>query len=74
VWYERHQPQEALPEVARALDTYSHAQSESAVAKAVEESAGDSRIILGVVDRVPADAKMERLRITPEFVEQQSSE
>jgi uroporphyrinogen-III decarboxylase len=60
-------PQDAV------LDTYRSAQFEAAVAQALEESAGDKRIILGVADRVPADADMERLRAIPELVEQQSS-
>jgi hypothetical protein len=60
-------PQDAV------LDTYTQAQFESAVAQAVAESAGDKRIILGVADRVPAAAEMERLRTIPELVEQQTS-
>lgn len=60
-------PQDAL------LETTSQAQFEAAVAQAVAESAGDERIILGVADRVPADADMERLRTIPELVEQQTS-
>ena len=61
-------PQDAL------LDTYSPAQFEAAVARAVEESAGDGRMILGVADRVPVDADVERLRTIPELVEQQASD
>ena len=60
-------PQDAL------LDTTSQAQFEAAVAQALKESAGDKRIILGVADRVPADADVERLRAIPELVEKQSS-
>lgn len=55
------------------LETTSQSQFEAAVAQAVAESAGDERIILGVADRVPADADMERLRAVPELVEKQSS-
>jgi len=60
-------PQDAL------FDTTSQAQFEAAVAQAVAESIGDKRITLGVADRVPADADMERLRAIPERVEQRSS-
>jgi hypothetical protein len=61
-------PQDAV------LDTHTPAQFESAVAQAVAESAGDERIILGVADRVPADAEMERLQTIPALVEQQTPE
>jgi len=60
-------PQDAL------LDTTSPAQFKAAVAQAVDESAGDGRMILGVADRVPVDADVERLRTIPELVEQQSA-
>lgn len=48
-------PQDAL------LDTHDHAAFEAAVSAAAGEAAGDGSAIIGVADRVPVDADVERL-------------
>ncbi|MFH1566388.1 MAG: uroporphyrinogen decarboxylase family protein [Gemmatimonadota bacterium] len=48
-------PQDAL------LATHDRAAFEAAVAAAAAEARGDGRMVLGVADRVPADAEIERL-------------
>lgn len=54
------------------LDAHDWAQFEASVARAVEEARGDSRIILGVADRVPAEVEMARLEAIPAFLEHTS--
>jgi hypothetical protein len=50
-------------------DTHSPAEFESAVRVATQETSGDSRMILGVADRVPIDADFSRLEAIPALVE-----
>ncbi|NIO42659.1 MAG: hypothetical protein GTO41_22445, partial [Burkholderiales bacterium] len=51
------------------LAAHDRAKFESAVTRAVQESRGDSRVILGVADRVPIDAELSRLKAIPALVE-----
>jgi hypothetical protein len=48
-------PQDFLP------DTHDRGRFEAAVMQAAQEAKGDSRMILGVADRVPVDAELSRL-------------
>ena len=51
------------------LATRSAEEFETAVAQAVGESSGDGRAILGIADRIPVDADLERLRAIPALIE-----
>ena len=51
------------------LTTCSAAEFEAAVTQAVREAREDGRAILGVADRVPVDADLERLRAVPALIE-----
>lgn len=51
------------------LDTGEQAALERAVEEAVQMAAADSRTIIGVADRVPVDADLERLTAMPALVE-----
>jgi hypothetical protein len=51
------------------LDAHSNDKFETAVEKAVREAQGDSRMILGVADRVPVEAELSRLEAIPALVE-----
>ena len=42
---------------------------EEAVQQAVREAAGDSRLLLGVADRVPVDSELSRLEAIPSLIE-----
>ena len=50
------------------LGTHPRHEFEQAVAQAAREAAGDARMLLGVSDRVPADADLERLSAVPSLV------
>jgi hypothetical protein len=52
------------------LDMRDRQEFEATVIKAVREARGDSRMILGVADRVPVDADLSRLEAIPALVEQ----
>jgi hypothetical protein len=56
------------------LDMHDRQEFEATVVKAVQEARGDSRMILGVADRVPVDADLSRLEALPVLVEQGLSE
>ena len=43
------------------LDTYDRQAFDAAAAQAAQEAQGDGRMILGVADRVPVDADLDRL-------------
>lgn len=51
------------------LSTRSTEEFETAVTQAVRQSGGDGRAILGIADRVPVDADLERLRAIPALIE-----
>ena len=51
------------------IDSHEWASFEDAVKRAVQEARGDGRMILGVADRVPVDAGLERLQDLPRLVE-----
>ncbi len=55
-------PQDYLP------DTRDFEELEAAVRQATQESRGDARMILGVADRVPAQADLGRLRAIPSLM------
>jgi hypothetical protein len=57
-------PQDFLP------DTRDREQLEAAVARAVRETRGDPRVMIGVADRVPVDAEWSRLQSIPQLIEQ----
>ena len=50
------------------LPNHSQTEYEAAVATALEQTEGDRRAILGVADKVPVDADLDRLRALPELV------
>ena len=50
------------------LSAHGCAAFEAAVRQAVEEALGDGRTILGVADRVPVDADLERLEALPALI------
>jgi hypothetical protein len=50
------------------LDTHNHERFEATVAEAIEGAKGDTRVILGVADGVPADAELKRLEAIPSLV------
>jgi hypothetical protein len=52
------------------LDTHDRAEFEAAVRQAARQAAHDPRAILGVADRVPVDADLDRLRALPQLVAQ----
>jgi hypothetical protein len=56
-------PQDFLLE-AREEDEF-----QAAVRQAVQEAAGDSRMILGVADRVPVGAELNRLKAMPDLIQ-----
>jgi hypothetical protein len=51
------------------LDMHDRQEFEATVIQAVQEARGDSRMILGVADRVPVDADLSRLEAIPALVE-----
>ena len=51
------------------LDTHDEQELEAAVAQAVWDARGDSRMILGVADRVPVDAEPGRLVEIPAMID-----
>ena len=54
------------------LPTHDRRAFEKAVTQAAHEAADDGRMILGVADKVPIDAELDRLRDIPSLVAQQS--
>jgi uroporphyrinogen-III decarboxylase len=52
------------------LDMHDRQEFEATVIQAVQEAKSDSRMILGVADRVPVDANLSRLEALPALVEQ----
>jgi hypothetical protein len=52
------------------LDTHELVVFEQAVTAAVGEAKGDTRVMLGVADRVPVNAELSRLQAIPELVDQ----
>jgi hypothetical protein len=50
------------------FETRSWEEFEAAVGEAVAQARGDGRIILGVADRVPVQAELDRLRALPELI------
>jgi hypothetical protein len=50
------------------LDTHDHAEFGLAVQQAVLEIADDPRMLLGIADRVPAEADIDRLRLIPQLI------
>jgi hypothetical protein len=52
------------------LEMYARQDFEAAVSHAVKEARVDRRTILGIADRVPADAELERLEVIPTLIEQ----
>jgi hypothetical protein len=54
-------------------DTHDREEFEAAVQGAAQEARGDSRMILGVADRVPVDADLNRLEAIPSLVEKARS-
>jgi hypothetical protein len=50
------------------LATHSQADFEAAVKEAAEEALGDTRMILGIADKVPVDAELERLQSLPALI------
>jgi hypothetical protein len=54
------------------LNTYDRTTFEAAVGQAAHEARGDGRMILGVADRVPVNAELDRLKSIPSLVEQGS--
>jgi hypothetical protein len=52
------------------LDMHDRAKFEAAVQQVAREAAGDGRIILGVADRVPTEAELDRLEAIPALVAQ----
>jgi hypothetical protein len=55
------------------LDTHDQARFEAAVRQAVREARENGRMVLGVADRVPVDADLERLKMIPALIEQSTS-
>ncbi len=51
------------------LETRTQAEFGIAVRQAVREAQGDGRVILGVADRVPVEAELERLEAIPTLIE-----
>jgi hypothetical protein len=51
------------------LDTHDRAAFDAAVTQAAREARGDERAILGVADRVPVEADLDRLRAIPSLVQ-----
>lgn len=49
-------------------DTHDREEFETAVVSAAQEAAGDGRMILGVADRVPVDADLDRLEAIPDLI------
>jgi hypothetical protein len=56
------------------LETREQAEFEMALRQAVQEAQGDGRIILGVADRVPVEAQLERLEAIPALIERAMNE
>ena len=52
------------------IETYEQDLLSAAVQQAVQEAKGDGRIILGVADRVPVSADLDRLKALPELIQQ----
>jgi hypothetical protein len=52
------------------LEMYARQDFEAAVSHAVKEARVDRRTILGIADRVPVDAELERLEVIPTLIEQ----
>jgi hypothetical protein len=52
------------------LNAHDEQAFEDAVRQAVQETLGDSRMILGVADRVPVEAELSRLEAIPTLIEQ----
>ena len=52
------------------LEMYAREDFEAAVSHAVKEARVDRRTILGIADRVPVDAELERLEVIPTLIEQ----
>ena len=50
------------------IETRDRADLDHAVAEAVQASAGDPRMIIGVADRVPVDADLDRLLALPDLI------
>ena len=51
------------------IDSHEQAAFEDAVQRAVQEARGDGRMILGVADRIPVDAGLDRLQELPRLIE-----
>lgn len=54
------------------LETHQWGRFEEAVAQAAEEAIGDPRVILGVADRVPVHARLDRLEALPGLLDRPS--
>ena len=52
------------------VDTHDRNAFEAAVQQAAQEARSDSRMVLGVADRVPVDAELSRLEAIPSLIEQ----
>jgi hypothetical protein len=52
------------------VDMHSKEEFEAVVIQAVQEARGDSRMIVGVADRVPVDAELGKLEAIPALIEQ----
>jgi hypothetical protein len=52
------------------VDMHDREEFEAAVIQAVQEARGDSRMIVGVADRVPVDAELGKLEAIPALIEQ----
>ena len=52
------------------LDLHEQQDFEAAVKQAAQEVSGDSRMILGIADRVPVGAEFERLEAIPTLIGQ----
>jgi hypothetical protein len=51
------------------LDTHDHSEFGIAVQQAILEIADDPRMLLGVADRVPVEADIDRLRLIPQMID-----
>ena len=52
------------------LPTHDQAAFETAIAQAARQAVTDPRILIGIADRVPVDADLERLRAIPQLIAQ----
>ena len=52
------------------LDTHDHSEFGLAAQQAILEIADDPRMLLGIADRVPVDADIDRLRLIPQLVQE----